>query len=102
MTFDRISISPFPITNLFDSVVDPDPLSTSSVWDLDPFTQMLWKHHEDAVKRGNLKTLFGTKSLCPDSYLHPRREGDLSVWAFGEEWSAGEGTQPCTTASSSR
>ena len=68
VTFDRISISPFPITNLFDSVVDPDPLSTSSVWDLDPFTQMLWKHHEDAVKRCNLKTLFGTKSLCPDSY----------------------------------
>jgi transposase InsO family protein len=55
-----------PLLNL--PYVPSDPVSVEARAALDPFTRTLWERHEHALKTNKRKSLYGLKSLMPDSY----------------------------------
>jgi hypothetical protein len=69
-------VPPYVIRELSSAYVPPDPTSTDPrVAARDPFTAKLWECHEHAEKASNKKTLYGLKSLMPDSYyIHAVKE----------------------------
>ena len=68
-------IPPLLIPQLSYSVVPPDPSTDEARALLDPFTRILWERHAHAMAGGHSKTLYGLKSLMPDSYyMHVVKE----------------------------
>jgi transposase InsO family protein len=68
-------IPPLPIPQLSYSVVPPDPSTDEARALLDPFTRILWERHTHAMAGCSSKTLYGLKSLMPDSYyMHVVKE----------------------------
>ena len=76
MTDSRsLVIPPLVIPQLSYSVVPPDPSTDEARALLDPFTRILWERHAHAMAGGHSKTLYGLKSLMPDSYyMHVVKE----------------------------